>query len=272
MNFNELKKIKNDAELVNAVYNFFDEQSRLNCSNAVRVEFTTTVKYIEKYLKQGMRILDIGAGAGEYSLYFANKGFAVNAVELADKNVEEFRKRITDNMDIDLRQGNALDLSDFEDEAFDVVLLFGPLYHLHDEKDRNTAIREAKRVLKKDGTIFVAFINNDMVHYTEWGYDPDYLLNGEYDKETFKADDFPFVFFNLDQCREMLTCNELDIIHEIASDGMSELLEDRINKLDDAGYAQYLKMHFFYCEKPEHLGKTNHFLFVGKKSGLERKF
>ena len=194
-----------------------------------------------------------------------NDAELVNAVELADKNVEEFRKKITENMDIDLRQGNALDLSDFEDETFDIVLLFGPLYHLHEENDRNTAIREAKRVLKKDGTMFVAFINNDMLHYTEWGYNPDYLLSDEYDKETFKVEDFPFVFFNLNQCREMLTCNELHILHEIASDGMSELLEDRINKLDDAGYEQYLKMHLFYCEKPEHLGKTNHFLFVVKK-------
>ena len=264
MDFNEMKKIKDDAELVNAVYNFFDEKSRLS-SKAARVEFMMTVKYIEKYLKQGMRILDIGAGAGEYSLYFANKGYRVNAVELADKNVEEFRKKITDNIDLDLRQGNALDLSDFEDEIFDVVLLFGPLYHLHDEKDRNTVIGEAKRVLKKDGTLFVAFINNDMLHYTEWSHDSNYLLTGEYDKETFKTNDFPFVFFDLNQCRKMLTSNNLTIMHEIASDGMSELLEDRINKLDDAGYAQYLKMHFFYCEKPEHLGKTNHFLFVVKK-------
>ena len=266
MDFNSMKKITNDTELVNVLYNLFDEKSRLNCSNAARVEFTTTVKYIEKYLRQGMRILDIGAGAGEYSLYFANKGYSVNSVELADKNVEEFRKKISAQIDVDLRQGNALDLSDFQDETFDVVLLFGPLYHLHNEEDRNTAIREAKRVLKKDGTLFVAFINNDMIPYTEWCYDENYLLNGDYDKETFKATDFPFVFFNLGQCREMLTGNKLDIIHEVASDGMSELLKDRINKLDDAGYLQYLKMHFFYCEKPEHLGKTNHFLFVVKKS------
>ena len=47
MNFDEMKKIKNDAELVNAVYHFFDEKNRLNRSKAARVEFTTTVKYIE---------------------------------------------------------------------------------------------------------------------------------------------------------------------------------------------------------------------------------
>ncbi len=268
MDFEELQKIQNDAELVNVVYNYFDEASRLSGSNAAKVEFVTTVTYIEKYLKQGMRILDIGAGAGAYSLYFANQGYQVSAVELADKNVSEFRKKITDGIPVDLRQGNALDLSDFADEAFDIVLLLGPLYHLHDRADRDTAIREAKRVLKKDGVLFVAFINNDMIPYTEWGYNPDYLLSGPYDKETFRAVDFPFVFFDLNQCREMLASNGLTVIHEIAADGMSELLQDRVNKLDEKGYAQYLKMHFHYCERPEHLGKTNHFLFVAKKEKI----
>ena len=110
MNFDEMKKIKNDAELVNAVYHFFDEKNRLNRSKAARVEFTTTVKYIEKYLKQGMRILDIGAGAGEYSLYFANKGYRVDAVELADKNVEEFRKKITSNIDLETQAREMLSI------------------------------------------------------------------------------------------------------------------------------------------------------------------
>lgn len=85
MNINEMKEIKDDETLVNTLYDFFDEKSRLNCSKAARVEFTTTVRYIERYLKKGMRILDIGAGAGEYSFYFANKGYQVNAAELADK-------------------------------------------------------------------------------------------------------------------------------------------------------------------------------------------
>ena len=266
MDINEMKKLTDDADLVNAVYDFFDENSRLNHSKAARVEFTTTVKYIEKYLQHGMKILDIGAGAGEYSLYFARKGYSVNAIELADRNIEEFRKKITEEAYVDLRQGNALNLSYYEDKSFDIVFLFGPLYHLHSEGDRQKAIKEARRVLKDDGMLFVAFINNDMIPYTEWMYNENYLLTGDYNKETMKAADFPFVFFNLGECRKMLTEGGLEIVHEIASDGMSELLADKINKLDDAGYAQYLKMHLFYCERPEHIGKTNHFLFAAKKA------
>ena len=55
----------------------------------------TTVHYIEKYLKDGDKILDIGAGAGEYSLYFARKGYEVSALELADANIAAFKKKLT---------------------------------------------------------------------------------------------------------------------------------------------------------------------------------
>ena len=53
---------------------------------------------------------------------------------------------------------NAIDLSICDDEMFDVVLLFGLLYHLLDETVRNKCIREVHRVLKKDGLVFASFI------------------------------------------------------------------------------------------------------------------
>ena len=52
-----------DVELVQEVYQRYDEDSRLNKSQAARVEFLTTVRYIEKYLTPGAKILDVGAGA-----------------------------------------------------------------------------------------------------------------------------------------------------------------------------------------------------------------
>ena len=255
----------NDAELVQEVYRRFNEDSRLNKSQAARVEFLTTVRYIEKYLAPGAKILDVGAGAGEYSLYFARKGYQVSALELSDANIAAFRAKMTDADQIDLVQGNALDLSRYDSGSFDVVLLFGPLYHLHEEADKLRCIEEAKRVCKPDGKIFFAFISNDIVILTMQQCQDDYLMNGDYNKESFRLDDFPFVFHTPDHCRELLGKAGIQIIHEVASDGASELLQDLVNGLDEASYQQYLRYHFYICEKPEFLGMSNHFLFVGNK-------
>lgn len=264
MTFEELQKIKDDTELVQKTYEIFHEDTRLH-SQAARVEFLTNSHYIEQALKPGAKILDLGAGAGEYSLHFARKGYAVTALELADANIRAFRAKLQPGDSIELVQGNALDLSRWEDDSFDAVLVFGPLYHLHSKADQLACINEAKRVCKKDGTLFFAFISNDMVILTELGYDKDFLKGNTYDHETFKVADFPFVFHTVDACRELLVQAGVTICKEVASDGLSELMAGTINGLDAESYTQYLRYHFYTCEKPELLGYSNHLLFIGQK-------
>ena len=231
----------------------------------MKVKLITVGKLKEKYLKDGDKILDIGAGAGEYSLYFARKGYEVSALELADANIAAFKKKLTPEDKIDLVQGNALDLSRYADKSFDIVLLFGPLYHLKNDADKQKCISEAKRVCKDGGKIFFSFISNDFVFLTEFGYDVNYFSNGDYDKETFKLNDFPFVFHTVGAARKLLADGGINILHEVASDGASELLAARINEMSDEDYTQYLRYHFYICEKPELLGMTNHLLFMGEK-------
>lgn len=265
MHFMDGYEIGSDAELVQEVYRRFNEDTRLTKSKAAQVEFLTTVRYIGRYLTPGAKILDIGAGAGEYSLHFARQGYSVCALELADANIAAFQKKLLPGDPIELAQGNALDLSRYDDETFDIVLLFGPLYHLHDDADKLRCIAEAKRVCKPDGKLFFAFISNDIVMLTMQQVQADYLTNGAYDKETFRLYDFPFVFHTVPRCRELLTAGGVRILHEVASDGVSELLQELINGMDDETYAQYLRYHFYICEKPECIGMSNHLLFVGEK-------
>lgn len=265
MDFKELQDITDEVEQIQKTYELFDEDHRLNRSLAARVEFLTTVWYIERYLVPGARILDIGAGAGEYSLYFARKGYEVCALELSPANIAAFRQKLTPELPVQLEQGNATDLSRYADASFDIVLLFGPLYHLHNETDRQRCIAEAKRVCKPDGKLFFAFIGNDMVFLTEFGYRPDYFTNGDFDKTSFALTDFPFVFHTVPECRQMLADGGIRILHEVASDGASELLAERINAMDEENYAAYLRWHRYICEKPEFLGMSNHLLFVGEQ-------
>lgn len=265
MDFQEIYQIKNEVEQIQKTYEFFNEDTRLNHSKAARVEFLTTVRYIERYLVPGSKILDVGAGAGEYSLYFARKGYDVSALELSPANIESFRRKLAPSDKVDLVQGNAVDLSRYADESFDAVFLFGPLYHLHNEDDRQKCIAEAKRVCKRGGKLFFAFISNDFVILTEFSYRPDYFTAGDYDKDTFKLHDFPFVFHTVEECRAMLLRGAVRILHAVASDGVSELMAEKINAMDEESYAQYLRYHYYICEKPEFLGMSNHLLFVGEK-------
>lgn len=123
MTFEELYQVENELEQISKTYDIFQEDTRLTRSKAAQVEFLTTIRYIEQYLEPGARILDIGAGTGQYSFYFAKKGYPVDALELSDNNVRVFREKLeADSVPIMLRQGNAADLSIYPDKTFDVVL------------------------------------------------------------------------------------------------------------------------------------------------------
>ena len=113
----------NVEEILENYYYQGKEKERLVKDKAHMVEFLTTVRYIDKYLKKGDKILDIGAGTGIYSLYYVKKGYKVDAIELTNANIEEFKKNITREMDIKLEKGNALDLSKYKDNTFDITLL-----------------------------------------------------------------------------------------------------------------------------------------------------
>ena len=112
-----------------------DEDARLRSRHGM-VEFLTTMRYIEKYLKLGSHVLEIGAGTGRYSHALAQKGYQVDAVELLEHNIEVFQQNTLPGEPVCVRQGNALDLSSFGDDTYDITLLLGPMYHLYTVEDQ----------------------------------------------------------------------------------------------------------------------------------------
>ena len=94
------------------------------------------------------------------------------------------------NMSVTIVQGNALDLSSFADNQYDLTLLLGPLYHLYSEEDKRRAISEAIRVTKPNGVVFAAYVISDGCLIDE-GFKRnnisvvEYIKNGLLDAETF---------------------------------------------------------------------------------------
>ena len=103
-------------------YGSYDENGRLASKHGA-VEYLTTMKYVEKYLKPGMRVLEIGAATGRYSHALAQKGYRVDAVELIEHNIEIFRQNTHEGENVTITQASAVDLSAFDSDTYDITLL-----------------------------------------------------------------------------------------------------------------------------------------------------
>lgn len=250
---------------LNELYSYFNEEDRLK-SKSSSIEFLTTNHYIRKFLKPNMKILDIGAGTGAYSFYYAKQGYEVTAIDLVEKHVEIMKSKVTSDMKIKVYQGNALDLSFLEDGCFDLVLCLGPLYHFDNDFDKLKCINEAKRLCKKGGIIFFAYISNDMVFVTESTlYNPKFLKSDHYDKNTFKIKDITFCFLTVEKMEDLMKKTKLKKLHQFAADGLAELLEDKINKFNDDEFNEWFRYHLYACEKENVIGYSNHIVYVAKK-------
>lgn len=253
-------------------YNNYDEDSRLTLKHGT-VEFLTTMRYIEKYIRPENHVIEIGAGTGRYSHALARQGYTVDAVELVSHNIDVFRKNTVSNEDITITQGNALDLSAFPDNKYDITLLLGPLYHLYSDEDKRQALSEAIRVTKQGGIIFAAYVISDGCLLDE-GFChgninvSEYIKNGLLDSETFAAKSKPKDLFELvrkEDIDELMSVFPTIRLHYVATDGCSLLMREAIDKMDNDTFDLYLKYHFATCEREDLAGITSHVIDIFKK-------
>jgi len=249
-------------------YSNYEEDNRFTQDKSHRVEFITTTKYIDKYLKKGDRILEIGAGTGAYSIHYAKQGYKVDSLELVQSNIDIFQSKITSDLDINIRQGTALDLSCYEDNTFDVTLVLGPLYHLYNEEDKNKAIQEALRVTKKGGYIYIAYITNDSVILSYCLIKHHFLNNeGLYDSN-FKLLDNPkeiFSIFYIEEFDNMMKKYNVERITNVMTDGLSTILRQYVNDLSEEEFNVWVDYHLSTCERKDLQGYSSHMLYIGKK-------
>ena len=247
-------------------YNKFNEDKRLNTRRG-QVEFITNMKYIHKYLKKGDKILDIGAGTGKYSLSLDKEGYEVTAVELVKRNIQIINKK---NPHLITLLGNALDLSMIKDNTYDIVLLFGPMYHLKKRNDQIKALAEAKRVTKKEGIILVSYCMNDYAVITHGfieGNIQENIQNQQIDQEfkILENGNPLYDYVRIEDINEINKTTKLKRIQIVSSDGMTNYIRGTINKMDEETFKLYLKYHLSTCERKDFLGVSTHLLDILKK-------
>ena len=251
-------------------YKNYDEEGRL-LSRHGQVEFLTSMRYIAKYLKPGMRILEIGAATGRYSHTLARQGYRVDAVELVQHNIDIFETLTQPGENVAIRQGNAKDLRFFADDTFDMTLLLGPMYHLFTVEEQLQALSEAIRVTKKGGIIMAAYCGNDatMVQYC---FGRGMLKEQRYrdlvDFDTFKAASDPaelFELYRIEDIDALMTNFPVQRLHFVGTDMATNYMRTVVDEMDDDFFALFLQYHFTICERSDMVGVSHHFLDIFRK-------
>ena len=235
-----------------------------------------TINMMERYIKPGSRILDVGGGPGHYSIHFAGKDHDVTLVDLSDENVRFAKRKARQyKVHFNAMQGDALDLSSFADNSFDVVFLMGPLYHLMKEDSRRKAVSEAMRVLKPGGYLFSSFIL--MFGGVIFGLrELQESILREKEKPLFDiASDDGSVAFEAFTYAYMTTVKDaktfMDSISGLKTKTMfgqesilapyKYQLMESTKKIRDAWYEYGIK----FCEKEDYLTHSEHLMFVSVK-------
>ncbi|WP_035571881.1 class I SAM-dependent methyltransferase [Halonatronum saccharophilum] len=119
---------------------------------------------IKPFIKDGDKIIDIGAGKGALSWSLMEDGYDITPVDVKDLSYSEMVNPL-------IYDGERIP---FEDDKFDVALLITVLHHTPDPEK---IIKEAKRVAKRV-IIIEDVYNNNFEKYATWFMDS--LLNWQF--------------------------------------------------------------------------------------------
>ena len=135
------------------------EADRLAADGVGLLEFTRITEIIDRRLPPAPAVVaDIGGGPGRYTAWLAGRGYQVEHRDLMPLHVEQVRASMNGSPLVRAEVGDALDL-DLADASVDAVLLLGPIYHLRRRADRLRAMREAGRIVRPGGPVFIAAIS-----------------------------------------------------------------------------------------------------------------
>ena len=251
-------------------YGSYDEDNRLRSQHG-SVELLTTMRYVEKYLQPGMRVLEIGAATGRYSHALARQGYKVDAVELVQHNIDIFKDNILPGEDVRIFHGNAKNLDMLGDNTYDITLLLGPMYHLFTVPEQLEALSEAIRVTKKGGVIFAAYCGNEatMVQYCFGrGMIKEQRYRDLVDPVTFKASSDPADLFELyrkEDIDKLMAVFPVTRLHYVGTDMATNYMRQAIDEMDDELFGLYLRYHFAICERSDLVGASHHILDIFRK-------
>ena len=115
--------------------------------------------FIGQLIKPDFNILDAGCGTGNYLRKFAPLVNKMTGIDFSEEMLNHAKRKLPDNVNVELIQGSLLEPLSFDDNTFDMVLINQVLHHLDGDYDNypnaQKFLLEVQRVLKPSGIICI---------------------------------------------------------------------------------------------------------------------
>ncbi len=255
------------------------EAGRLTSSYG-SLELLRTQEILTRFLPDPpATICDVGGGPGVYAAWLARLGYDVHLVDPVELHVQQALEASAAQPETPIAsctQGDARQLA-FEENSIDITLLLGPLYHLTDRADRVQALREACRITRPGGLIFVAAITRfaSTLDGLSRGFiaDPEFqtivregLRTGQHRNPNDRDHFFTTAYFHRpEELRIEFASAELTHMQTLAVEGPAGFIQRVTDQWDDPEWrTQVLATIKLIEAEPALLGASPHLLAIGR--------
>lgn len=259
------------------IRNFYDQNSQQEWDRLDRhpFEFAITTRMMDRYIKAGDSILDIGGGPGRYSLHYLEKGNPVTLTDLSQGNID-FAMRLASERELPLRSlaCDALLIQEHVEDKFDHVFLMGPLYHLLDEAERIRAVKSAIAMLKPNGILYASFLLmfSGIIYFLREA--PEQVvqpsekvwLDAVRQQISWGGNAFTRAFFiDQDKVLPFMQQFDLEILHLFGQEGITSTHNYDLQMQPEEIQNAWINLSVDMCEIPKYLSHSEHAMVVARK-------
>ena len=254
------------------------EEDRLSAGLA-ELELVRTQEILRRHLPAPpARVLDVGGGTGVHADWLLADGYRVHLLDVTPRHVDQAMGGLAG-------RGLTAEVADarrlpFPDDSFDVVLVLGPLYHLHEHTDRVLVLGEARRVVRPRGLVAVAAISRFASLFDglvrEFLFDREFreivrrdLADGRHTNPQNRPHWFTTAFFHRpEQLAEEIGSVDLSVVDLVGVEGLAGWLRHLEHRwTDEADRDVILSAARLVEAEPTVLGLSAHLLALARKPG-----
>lgn len=245
-----------------------------------RVEWMSTLRLMDRYLPDSGHICDIGSGPGRYSIELLQQGYQVTLLDLSANELEIAANRIKE---LGLQAEayiceDARNLQVLDKEAYDGVLMLGPLYHVLDEQERLGMIQQVFRILKPGGTAIFSYINSwgvlkaGVTEFSESYRDAEQIYQYLQEQQLGENQSFTECYFTIpSKALEEVKLGGFNIITCAGAESFLAGMRAEVTRLfheDRQAYDNLVQAASETSEASQYREATEHFLIIAYKKEL----